>query len=189
MATIRQSPTLLLWTHQLQYMCCYERCVGSMTITCADEQVYGTPSGIRTPNTLILSQVSLPIGLMVHGRWDLYCMLYGRVLSLITCSRLPSKWYSWGELNSSLRGWKPRVLSVRLQEHIRYLYCGGLPASARSRYYLMSLSASYLATKVIVPLSTTYRVLLPQAFIWCAWWDSNPHDLKVKGFSYHTMLP
>lgn len=32
--------------------------------------------------------------------------------------RRPRIWYSRGELNSALRGWKPRVLSVRLREHI-----------------------------------------------------------------------
>ena len=49
---------------------------------------------------------------------------------------------------------------------IRFIGNGRLVRNAvGSRYYLISLSASYLTTKVIVPLSTTYRVLLPKPYI------------------------
>ena len=63
---------------------------------------------------------------------------------------------------------------------IRFIGNGRLVRNAvGSRYYLTSLSASYLTTKVIVPLSTTYRVLLPKPE-WYGQSDSNRHDFRHR---------
>ncbi len=49
--------------------------------------------------------------------------------------------------------------TISRRPRIRYLYCGGLSVSARSRYYLTSLSASYLTTINVFKPSTNKYIL------------------------------